>query len=171
MLFRSPPGIPPPGFSPPPGIVPPGVGVPPIPGASSVSPPPGVPGAPAPPGAPTFVPSTSAPAQATPSTQTQPQQTASTVPPTPLVLPNPSLAQVNPTFKKDTVLKWSDPNFSPVSLYDCSHSLLYNSRLSQEEKRSRHPKYFFPVSTDGPVPNVPAEEMRGKKRARAEDFL
>ncbi|TBU53405.1 hypothetical protein BD310DRAFT_938128 [Dichomitus squalens] len=148
-----PPGIPLPGFSPPPGVVPPGV-VPPMPGASSISPP-GVPGAPAPPGAPNFVPSTAPPVQATPPTQhqQQQQQSASTVPPTPLVLPNPSLAQVNPTFKKDTVLKWSDPNFSP------------------EERRSRHPKYFFPVSTDGPVPNVPAEEMRGKKRARAEDFL
>ncbi|KAI1791736.1 hypothetical protein LXA43DRAFT_1094346 [Ganoderma leucocontextum] len=154
-----PPGVPPLGFSPPPGVLPPGVNIPPIPGASQISPPPGVPGAP-PPG-PAFLPPVAPPLQATPPTYDQRQQQqqeqqsrpVSTVPPTPLVLPNPSLAQVNPTFKKDTVLKWSDANFSP------------------EETRSRNPKYFFPVSADGPVPNVPAEEMRGKKRARAEDFL
>ena len=32
-------------------------------------------------------------------------------------------------------------------------------------------RYYYAVATDGPVPNVPVEEMRGKKRARAEDFL
>jgi len=38
-----------------------------------------------------------------------------THPPRQLTLPNPALAQVNPEFKKPTVLKWLDPNFSPVS--------------------------------------------------------
>ena len=38
---------------------------------------------------------------------------------------------------------------------------------SQEEKRSRDPKYYFKES----APSAGAEEMRGKKRARAEDFL
>ncbi|KAI8982940.1 hypothetical protein BD414DRAFT_516064 [Trametes punicea] len=146
-----PPGIPPPGFSPPPGAGIPPAPVPRMPGASSASPPPpsGAPGAPVPAaGAPT------APAQN--ALPTNVQQPTSTAPPPPLVLPNPSLAQVNPPFKKGTVLKWDDPNFSP------------------EEKRSRHPKYHFSLQNDkadGPVPNVPAEEMRGKKRARAEDFL
>ncbi|KAH9900780.1 hypothetical protein C8Q73DRAFT_662336 [Cubamyces lactineus] len=141
-----PPGIPPPGFSPPPGAGMPPVPIPPMPGASSASPPPpvGAPGAGAPSAPPQHVP---------PSNQQQPMSTAA---PPPLVLPNPSLAQVNPPFKKGTVLKWEDANFSP------------------EEKRSRHPKYHFALpkdKADGPVPNVPAEEMRGKKRARAEDFL
>lgn len=46
--------------------------------------------------------------------------------------------------------------------------------ILQEERRSRCPKYYFPLANekaDGPVPNVSSEEMRGKKRARAEDFL
>ncbi len=125
------PGAPPTAFSPPPGMFPPGVHVPPIPGASPISPPPGVPGAP-PPGAPAFVPAIAPPSQTIqptydqqqhqhqhqhqqqPQQQQQAQQPVSTVPPTPLVLPDPSLAQVNPTFKKATVLKWSDANFSPV---------------------------------------------------------
>jgi hypothetical protein len=38
-----------------------------------------------------------------------------THPPRQLTLPNPALAQTNPEFKKPTVLKWLDPNFSPVS--------------------------------------------------------
>lgn len=32
-----------------------------------------------------------------------------------LTLPNPALAQTLPEFKKPTELKWTDPNFSPVS--------------------------------------------------------
>ncbi|OSD08244.1 hypothetical protein PYCCODRAFT_1429308 [Trametes coccinea BRFM310] len=141
-----PPGIPPPGFSPPPGLGMPPLPIPRMPGASSASPPPpvGAPSAPAP------------GAGASQASASSTQQPASTASPPPLVLPNPSLAQVNPPFKKGTVLKWDDPNFSP------------------EEKRSRHPKYHFSLQgekTDGPVPNVPPEEMRGKKRARAEDFL
>jgi hypothetical protein len=36
--------------------------------------------------------------------------------PPPLTLPNPSLAQTNPELKKKTMLKYPEPNFSPVSL-------------------------------------------------------
>jgi hypothetical protein len=35
--------------------------------------------------------------------------------PPPLMLPDPSLAQTNPDLKKKTVLKYPEPNFSPVS--------------------------------------------------------
>jgi len=38
----------------------------------------------------------------------------------------------------------------------------------QEEKRSRDPKYYFRKES---ALNVTTEETRGKKRARAEDFL
>jgi len=38
----------------------------------------------------------------------------------------------------------------------------------QEEKRSRDPKYYFRKES---VPTIATEETRGKKRARAEDFL
>ena len=106
-----PPGIAPPGFSPPPGAGMPPVPMPPMPGASSASPPPpvGAPGAGAPP----------VPLQHAPPSNAQ--QPLSTAPPPPLVLPNPSLAQVNPPFKKGTVLKWEDANFSPVRRYSLAH--------------------------------------------------
>jgi len=86
-------------------------------------------------------------------------------------LPNPTLAQSNPELKKKTELKYSEPNFSP------------------DEVRSRHPKYYFAkdtlasapeAKTDAPPAQVAPEagvaaaapeEARGKKRARAEDFL
>ncbi|OBZ69287.1 hypothetical protein A0H81_10885, partial [Grifola frondosa] len=103
----------------------------------------------APPSAPTFVPASTVSAPAPPA---QPAE----IPP--LSLPNPSLAQTNPPFKKATDLKWSDPNFSV------------------DEKRSRLPKYYCAAHTT-PAEKVdgqgtPAhEESRGKKRARAEDFL
>jgi len=85
--------------------------------------------------------------------------------PPPLTLPNPSLAQTNPDLKKKTVLKYSEPNFSP------------------DEVRSRHPKYYVakdtvtstPGSKTDTAPEAAAtttpDEARGKKRARAEDFL
>lgn len=79
-----------PGFSPPPGMTPP------IPSASMSPPPP-----------PTFVPA----ASTNISTSTASVQSA----PLELKLPDPSLAQTNPPFKKATDLKWSDPNFSPVN--------------------------------------------------------
>jgi len=61
-----------------------------------------------------------------------------------------SLKQVLPDFKKPTKLHYTDPNFSP------------------EEKRSRDPKYYVKKES---VPAAATEETRGKKRARAEDFL
>jgi len=68
-----------------------------------------------------------------------------------LALPDPSRAQTNPEFKKPTDLKVKDPNFSP------------------DEHRAVHPKYFF-ANTEAAPTSAP-EEARGKKRARAEDFL
>jgi len=69
-----------------------------------------------------------------------------------LTLPNPSLAQTNAEFKKSTDLKVKDANFSP------------------DEHRAIHARYFF-YSEPGEGPSAPVEETRGKKRARAEDFL
>ncbi|VDB89627.1 unnamed protein product [Peniophora sp. CBMAI 1063] len=152
-----PPGFPP--FPPPPGMSPPGMpsmnmGTPPIiPGATprppSAAATPFAPGGYASP--PTFVPQSQPP---------QRQQSLAQVPQ--LRIPDPSLAQTNPDLKKKTDLKWSDANFSP------------------EEKRAVHPRYYIakdtppsaPESkTDGHGAQVSPEESRGKKRARAEDFL
>jgi len=87
------------------------------------------------------------------------------------MLPNPSLAQTNPELKKKTVLKYAEPNFSP------------------DEVRARHPKYYFAkdilasapeaktdaapaqVAPEAEAAAAAPEESRGKKRARAEDFL
>jgi hypothetical protein len=99
-------------------------------------------------------------------------------------------AQVNPALKAGTKLIWDDPMYSPVRL---SYSdLILSQRLTiflflQEEKRSQNPQYAF---TPKPVPDdlrqrtpskldngsfsnlmTPESEPRGKKRARAEDFL
>ncbi|CCM05134.1 uncharacterized protein FIBRA_07342 [Fibroporia radiculosa] len=149
-----PPGIsPPPGFTPPPaGMVPPGMSpIPPVPPSASMSPPPGMPGSSP------FVstPSTTAPAaSATPSAVPAPPPIAPE-----LTLPDPSLAQTNPPFKKTTSLKWSDPNFSP------------------EERRGTDSKYYFPKEylsdkrENGQTALAISEESRGKKRARAEDYL
>jgi hypothetical protein len=69
-------------------------------------------------------------------------------------MPNPALAQTNPGFKKTTSLKYRDANFSP------------------EEKRAYNPKYRCVKSDGGKLADgASAEESRGKKRARAEDFL
>jgi len=57
------------------------------------------------------------------------------------------LAQENPPFKKKTALKWDDANYSP------------------EEHRAIHTRYFFAKSAGA------AEESRGRKRKKAEDFL
>ncbi|KAJ3538906.1 hypothetical protein NMY22_g4969 [Coprinellus aureogranulatus] len=76
-----------------------------------------------------------------------------------LEVPNPALEQTNPEFKKPTELKWADANFSP------------------EERRANHPKYYYAAKgqVDGlqgqGAEHAYAEEPRGKKRARAEDFL
>lgn len=86
----------------------------------------------------------------------------------PLQLPEGSLKQILPDFKKPTKLHYTDPNFSPVSQLAYLMSLLSHSRL-QEEKRSRDPKYYF--KKEGAPAVAANEETRGKKRARAEDFL
>lgn len=171
-----PPGPPPPGFPLPPGF-PPTLGMPLPSGAPPFMPPPGIvpsfpppfmpPGAPPLPFPPNMGPSPLGPApppQFVPaSTGTPPVQTNTTGTPThsastptpslpipPLKLPDESLKQALPDFKKPTNLHYTDPNFSP------------------EEKRSRDPKYYFRRES---APTVTAEEPRGKKRARAEDFL
>ncbi|KAF5384057.1 hypothetical protein D9615_003141 [Tricholomella constricta] len=162
-----PPGPPPPGFPLPPGF-PPG-GPPPFPPAPGG--PPGATRLPFPP-PPQFVPAAGAsPLPPFPPTPAQPQLAATPppsaqqpslapgapssqtqtpevqAPPTQLVLPNTALAQTNPPFKKSTVLKYDDPNFSP------------------EEHRAIHPRYFCPKQGGA------AEESRGRKRKKAEDFL
>ncbi|KAF8163820.1 hypothetical protein B0H34DRAFT_650891 [Crassisporium funariophilum] len=69
-----------------------------------------------------------------------------------LTLPNSSRVQTNPEFKKPTDLKVKDANFSP------------------DEHRAIHSKYFCAHPAENPVQGQ-TEESRGKKRARAEDFL
>jgi hypothetical protein len=41
--------------------------------------------------------------------------------------------------------------------------------MTQEEHRAIHSKYFYAPISEGPSAAV--EDSRGKKRARAEDFL
>ncbi|KAJ7745727.1 putative zinc finger protein [Mycena metata] len=173
-------GGPPPGMVPPPGFGPPPPGMPgmmPPPGAGPPPPSMGPPGTTPPPNAgqrppqpprpvPSFVPAATAqggaqlpdltaaqPASAPASSQPpQPEKSSQPMRPT---LPHPTKAQTNPESKKGMVLIGNedengvggDPNFSI------------------EEKRAFHPKYFVPR----PLP--PPEESRGKKRARAEDYL
>ncbi|KAF9443426.1 hypothetical protein P691DRAFT_808961, partial [Macrolepiota fuliginosa MF-IS2] len=172
------PPFPPPGFLPP-GATPPGFSPPPPPTA------PGVLGA-SPPPPPNFVPASSAsaahqqplpptfvppsgpgaagvaagltpPPTTVPTTQGQGHAQVQSKPPQ-LTLPNPVFAQTLPEVKKPTELKWTDPNFSP------------------EEHRAIHPKYYSAKAN--PADQAPAfapvpgpDEPRGKKRARAEDFL
>lgn len=154
-----PPGPPPPGFPmpPPPGMIPPPGGfppgvppfqppfMPPVPGMTPPFPPP-VPGGPTPPPparAPVAPPPTFVPASSV--------SPASAVPAAQPILPNPALRQTLPEFKKPTDLKYKDPNFSP------------------DEMRSYHSKYAF--ADKGNKPSEIEGESRGKKRARAEDFL
>ena len=169
--MQLPPGIMP--FMPPPGGVPPFP--PPFlpPGAPSLTFPPNM--GPSPPGPlppPQFVPaSTSTPPVQVSATAT-PTHSASTPVPTlaipPLQLPDESLKQILPDFKKPTKLHYTDPNFSPVSRFAYLTVSAVSSQL-QEEKRSRDSKYYFKKDN---APVVTAnEETRGKKRARAEDFL
>ncbi|KAG1865243.1 hypothetical protein C8R48DRAFT_672503 [Suillus tomentosus] len=156
-----PPGfpMPPPGLMPPPGMLPPGA--PPFP-PGSVRPP-----FPPPP---SFVPAGSASpfppvtpgigsgAPPPPSAAAMGPPAATAAPP-PLTLPNSALEQKYAPFKKPTELKYANPNFSP------------------EEKRAHTKKYYVARdSTNMPLSGIDssalsAEETRGKKRARAEDFL
>jgi hypothetical protein len=156
----------PPGMSPPPGMLPPN-GMPPFPPGGGIPPgfppgmrppfppPPFVPGGPPPP--PNFVPAAGSPVPALPMNSSPPapvgfqsqspmsmppQQGGTPTPVTQLSLPVPSLAQINPEFKKPTALKYTEPNFSP------------------NEARAIDPRY-----------QVSAGDDSRKKRARAEDFL
>ncbi|KAI0263413.1 hypothetical protein BC834DRAFT_924937 [Gloeopeniophorella convolvens] len=168
-----PPGPPPPGFPLPPGFPPPPGMMPPFPPPGMVPPfpPPGV--------TPPFPPPSASPPVFSGSTPVPPSLSVTPAPapggpatPPPLTLPNPALAQTNPELKKKTVLKYSEPNFCP------------------DEVRSRHPKYYVAKDTLASAPGAKTdaaaaqvapeagaagaastEEMRGKKRARAEDFL
>ncbi|KAG6902096.1 hypothetical protein C0995_004448 [Termitomyces sp. Mi166 len=156
--FPLPPGFPPggpPPFPPPPGMMPPLPGAvrPPMPPPpqfvpASASPPP--PFTPPPPGAlQASPPSAPAPLSVAPTPPPPSQSQTPEVPvqpPAQLVLPSNVTPQTNPPFKKETVLKYADANFTP------------------EEHRAIHPKYFF---AKGAV----AEESRGRKRKKAEDFL
>jgi len=154
-----PPG-PPPGFPLPPGFPAPGM---PPPGA-----PPFLPGA-LPPGAiggpPSFVPASGPPILSSSPPAPVPMyggapnisndqvpgppygQLAPSIPVKPPI-PNPALKQENPEPKKGQVLKYADANYSP------------------EENRAYDSKYYFSsLAAQG------QDELRGKKRARAEDFL
>ncbi|KAI5122221.1 hypothetical protein M0805_002710 [Coniferiporia weirii] len=172
-----PPGPPPPGLPLHPGFPPPGMLPPGIPPFAPGVPPPGLAGAP--PFAPGFIPpplgqtppafspppgnglnAPSAGPLLPPGPISNPNQTHSLHPPsasqqaTPVTptkppIPNPSLRQENPELKKGQVLKYDDANYSP------------------EENRAYDPKYFFAPQQA----QFATEEMRGKKRARAEDFL
>jgi len=170
-------GMPPPGFPfPPPGMMPP-PGMPPFPLPPGMALPPGFPPFPPPTGAsPPVLPNMGTPpiipgaTPRPPSASVTPTPSSYGAPPTfvpqqqrpapQLTLPNPDLAQTNPDLKKKTDLKYPDANFSP------------------EEKRSIHAKYHFAKdqvasssesTADGA--QVSQEDTRGKKRARAEDFL
>lgn len=96
-----------------------------------------------------------------------------------LALPNAALEQKYTPFKKKTELKYPDPNFSPVRPL---HFLVWNGTdldlsVTQEEKRAHTTRYYFAKESTNTAPSPSAitglapEEMRGKKRARAEDFL
>jgi hypothetical protein len=89
------------------------------------------------------------------------------------MLPSPRIPQTNPPFKKKTSLKYTDANHSSVGLHSTRLLLLvtkyYYYYHFQDEKRARHPKYFFKETVNNSPSQV--EESRGKKRARAEDFL
>ncbi|KAF9552398.1 hypothetical protein CPC08DRAFT_790207 [Agrocybe pediades] len=175
------PMVPPPGFPPgvPPGVAspfPPGGPLrPPFPPPQFMPPPPGMspppgfkPPGPLPP--PQFVPAGAPPMGASPPLPQQPP--ALSGPPAPstapaarpeatrpdermrqpiLTLPSGAVMQVNTEFKKPTDMKFKDANFSP------------------DEHRAIHPKYFCAKMEDPPLGQQ--EESRGKKRARAEDFL
>ena len=141
-----PPGVP--GVSPPPGFAPP---------AATATPP-----VHAPP--PSFVPaSTNAPPASAPAPAPE------------LRLPNPTLAQTNPPFKKATEMKWGDANFSPVRTFFPTSTEKPLLTTEQEEHRAIHARYHFAKDvtnqSQSAKPASLGEEPRGKKRARAEDFL
>ncbi|KDQ21002.1 hypothetical protein BOTBODRAFT_124915 [Botryobasidium botryosum FD-172 SS1] len=149
-------GNPPPGFVPPPGV--PGQ----MPG---FVPPPGLIQPPFPPNgaapSPASIANPAAPATPNPGTADRASD-AVAAPPLPPTLstlaPLPEGTEVNPPLRAGSKLIWTDASYSP------------------EERRSRHPKYA-PIAADiiseDPTSDSNGEgaENRGKKRARAEDFL
>ncbi|KAJ7067182.1 hypothetical protein C8F01DRAFT_980509 [Mycena amicta] len=171
------PGMPPfppgPGMPPmPPPFGPPGVpgappfplpGMPPFPPGPGMPPPFGPPGMPMmpPPGsaplpprpAPSFVAAVTAqggapePPSSTPAPSNTPRPT----------LPHPSKFQTNPEAKKGMILIGNEDE----------NGVSGDPNFCVEEKRAFHPKYFVPR----PLPPPESAESRGKKRARAEDFL
>lgn len=149
-----PPGFPPfapgasPPFQPPNMATPPISGATPMPSSASVTP------------NPPFVPPV--PGSGISPAPSGAHRSSPPIAPPKLTLPNPSLAQTNPDLKKKTSLKYPEPNFSP------------------DEVRAIHPKYYFAKGqlsstseskTDAAQGSYAQEESRGKKRARAEDFL
>lgn len=148
-----PPGPPPPGFPMPPfapGMPPPGAIRPPFPPAPTFVPQQQGAAPPFPPPIPTngSMASITSASSSVPATPPPPTPSSST--PQMPVLPVPALKQILPPFKKETDLKFQDPNFSP------------------DELRAYNSKYYVAKSTDKAQQG---EESRGKKRARAEDFL
>jgi len=75
--------------------------------------------------------------------------------PTHPTLPDPKYKQTNPPFKKPTHLKFADANFSPEELRAYDEKYYYDSAAAPGDG-------IASTGDDGP---------RGKKRARAEDFL
>ena len=179
QISPPPPGFPlPPGFPPGgPPLLPPGQQAPPnrppmpppsfVPASASLPLPPPPFGGTLPPAPPQMDISSQASA---PPSEPRSQLPESQVPPAQLVLPNPALQQENPPFKKKTILKYEDANFSPVCclacclvLYiKCTHSFrrsierLTHATFSQslqlvlalpwrnlEEGRERRRKTFF----------------------------
>ncbi|KAK0469829.1 uncharacterized protein EV420DRAFT_69411 [Desarmillaria tabescens] len=136
-----PPGFPPmPPFAPPgmvpagmpPGVPPPGAIRPPFPPAPTFVPQQQGSASPYPPppptnGSMTSVPSASSSVPVTPPPPTPSSQAPST--PHMPVLPVPALKQVLPPFKKETDLKFQDPNFSPVSAFSMFQLILFDDTI------------------------------------------
>jgi hypothetical protein len=140
-----------------PGILPPAIPIP------STAPPP-----------PRFVPAQLQGSASPPASSNQTQQAPATLSEVQvrrpvLTLPDPSRAQTNPDFKKPTDLKFKDANFSPVSPSSSLFTIHLDISCLQDERRAIHIKYFYSALESAAAPVQ--EEPRGKKRARAEDFL
>ncbi|KAF8886864.1 hypothetical protein CPB84DRAFT_1749847 [Gymnopilus junonius] len=149
--FPPPPFMPPPGMSPPgpPGAFSPPNPLPPpqfVPAQNPSGPPVTAPAPALPPHAPSGSQAPPAPSHPEPLRRQEPRVRQPV-----LTLPNGVTSQTNPEFKKATDLKFKDANFSP------------------EEHRAIHPKYFYANLSESSATHP--EESRGKKRARAEDFL
>lgn len=82
----------------------------------------------------------------------------------------PNSSYANPPLKDGAVLIWSDANMSPVRPRP-SYILFMCLTPAQEEKRSTEKNYTVAPAVISAIGFQMGEEMRGKKRARAEDFL